>query len=409
MTTTLLSAALVLVGGFAAGWLVERIKLPRLLGMMLFGILVGPSVLGLLSADFLQLTPTVSLIALMTVITSSFFAIDLDVLRRNIGTVGLVGTIPGLMEGFAVLIAATLLLGFSWSQGGILGFTIAIVSPAVVVPTMIRLKESGWGMDKGIPVISLAATNLDGIMAIILWTVFMTIELGGGDVISAAGGVVLRIVLGVVFGLGTGYLVTRAFDRYLVGKAFWLRAALFLLLSVLVFLSSQVLPINGPMALLVFGLYVVNTTKVEMRQVGEVVKHLWAVAAIFLFVMIGAAANLDLVLRVGLVGLLVIGIGVLARIVGAYIALNLTKSDLNNREKLFIGLSTLGKATVQATLAPLVVALGVENGEIILAIAVMSILVMAPLSTLLIEFTYRRLLNRAEPDGAVEGFADVPA
>ena len=113
--------------------------------------------------------------------------------------------------------------------------------------------------------------------------------------------------------------------------------------------------------------------------------------------MIGAAANLDLVLRVGLIGLLIIGIGVLARIVGAYISLNLTPSDLNNREKLFIGLSTLGKATVQATLAPLVVAQGVENGETILAIAVMSILVMAPLATVLIEFTYRRLLVQANP------------
>jgi NhaP-type Na+/H+ or K+/H+ antiporter len=313
------------------------------------------------------------------------------------------------MEGFAVLIAATLLLGFTWSQGGILGFTIAIVSPAVVVPTMIRLKEAGWGMDKGIPVISLAATNLDGIMAIILWIVFMTIELGGGDVVSVAGGAVLRIALGVVYGLGVSYLVARLFDRYLAEVAFAIRTILFLLLCVLVFLSSQVLPINGPMALLVFGLYFVNTTQVEMRQVGEVVKHLWAYAAIFLFVLIGAAANLDLVLRVGLVGLLIIGIGVLARILGAYIALNLTKSDLNNSEKLFIGLSTLGKATVQATLAPLVVAAGVENGEIILAIAVMSILVMAPLSTILIEFTYRRLLNRAESDGSVEGLANVPA
>ena len=402
------NAVLVLVGGYLFGKLAERIRMPPLLGMMIFGILVGPSVFGLLSDYFLQLTPTISVIALITVITSSFFAIDIDVLRRSIGTVGLVGTIPGLLEGFAVLVAAVLLLGFTWSQGGILGFTIAIVSPAVVVPTMIRWKEAGWGMDKGIPVISLAATNLDGIMAIILWIVFMTIELGGGDVLGAAGGVVLQIVLGAIYGLGVGYLVTRIFDRYLTEIAFVIRTILFLLLCVLVFLSSEVLPSNGPMALLVFGLYFVNTTKVQMRQVGEVVKNLWAFAAIFLFVLIGAAANLELVLKVGAVGLLIIAIGVSARILGAYIALNLTKSDLTNQEKLFIGLSTLGKATVQATLAPLVVATGVENGEIILAIAVMSILVMAPVATIIIEFTYRRLLNKTEPDGPVEGFADAP-
>jgi NhaP-type Na+/H+ or K+/H+ antiporter len=208
--------------------------------------------------------------------------------------------------------------------------------------------------------------------------------------------------------LGVGYLISRLFDRYLAEIAFAVRTVIFLVLCVLVFLSSEVLPINGPMTLLVFGLYFVNQTKVEMRQVGEVVKHLWAFAAIFLFVLIGAAADLNLVLKVGAVGLLIIGIGVLARILGAYIALNLTKSELNNHEKLFIGLSTLGKATVQATLAPLVVAAGVENGEIILAIAVMSILVMAPLSTILIEFTYRRLLNKAKPVGSPEGLADSP-
>ena len=212
----------------------------------------------------------------------------------------------------------------------------------------------------------------------------------------------MQIVLGAIFGLGVGYLFTRLFDRYLTELAFALRTILFLLLCVLVFLSSQVLPINGPITLLMFGLYFVNTTKVEMHRVGEVVKHLWAYAAIFLFVMIGAAANLDLVLRVGLVGLLIIAVGVVARILGAYIALNLTKSDLNNREKLFIGLSTLGKATVQATLAPLVVALGVENGEIILAIAVMSILVMAPVATIIIEFTYRRLLVQAPQESQLE-------
>ncbi len=239
MITMLLNVALVLVGGYAAGRLAERIRLPALLGMMIFGILIGPSVLGLLSQDFLSLSPTISLLALMTVITSSFFAIDIEVLRRSRATIGLVGTIPGLMEGLAILVAAVLLLGFSWSQGGILGFTIAIVSPAVVVPTMIRLKEQGWGMDKGIPVISLAATNLDGLMAIILWIVFMTIELGGGDVVSVAAEAAIQIALGVVWGLAVGYGVRRLFDRYLMEGAFWLRTTLFLLVCGLVFSQAR--------------------------------------------------------------------------------------------------------------------------------------------------------------------------
>jgi len=300
------------------------------------------------------------------------------------------------MEGFAILIAAVLLLGFSWSQGGILGFTIAIVSPAVVVPTMIRLKENGWGMDKGIPVISLAATNLDGLMAIILWLVFMTLELGGGDVWEVAGTAVFQIILGAVWGWLVGKLAVYLFDRYLLNKAFWLRVILFLSLCLLVFLSGELLPINAPVALLVFGLYFVNTTQVEMRQVGTVVSRIWAIAAIFLFAMIGAVADINVMFTVGLVGLFIIFIGILARLLGAYVALNMGKSPLNNSEKLFVGISTTGKATVQATLAPLVVAAGVESGQTILAIAVMSILVMAPVASLAIEFTYRRLLHQSD-------------
>ena len=262
---------------------------------------------------------------------------------------------------------------------------------------MIRLKEQGWGMNKGIPVISLAATNLDGLMAIILWMVFMTLELGGGDAFSVALTVAMQIALGAAFGWLIGWLAVKLFDRYLAASPFWLRTALFLLLCVLVFFSSEVLPINAPIALLVFGLYFVNVTKLEMRRVGQVISRLWAVAAIFLFVMIGAISNLDLIFQVGLVGLVIILIGVIARIIAAFIALSLTKSDLNNPEKLFIGISTLGKATVQATLAPLVVAAGVQNGQTILAIAVMSILVMAPAATIAIEFTYRQLLVQVGP------------
>ena len=140
-----IGAFLVLISGYFAGKLVERVRLPALLGMFIFGILMGRFGLGLLNDDFIELTPLVSALALVVVIISSFFAMDVEVLRRSKTTIGLVGTIPGLFEGFAVLVAAVLLLGFTGAQGGILGFTIAIVSPAVVVPTMILLKEQGWG------------------------------------------------------------------------------------------------------------------------------------------------------------------------------------------------------------------------------------------------------------------------
>ncbi len=390
--TILFSVTLVLVGGYLSGEFVQRLRLPGLLGMMIFGILIGPDGLDLLGVEFLEQAPNISVLALMIVITSSVFAIDIEALWKSRAVVGLVGTIPGILEGFAIMVAAMAFLDFTWSQGGILGFTIAIVSPAVIVPTMIRLKETGWGMDKGIPVIALAATNLDGLMAVILWLVFMTIELGSGDLTSVVGTAIGQIVLGIIWGGVVGVVVTYLYDRLLQSAASWLRTVVFLVLSAFVFFSGQILPINSPMALLVFGLYVVNTTKADIRQVGYVVKKLWMVGAILLFVSIGAISDLSLIKQVGLTGIVIIMIGVMARIGGAYIALNMTSGKLTPQEKLFIGLSTLGKATVQATLGPLVITYKVINGETILAIAVMSILVMAPAATLAIEFTYKRLL-----------------
>lgn len=195
----LLDVVLVLVGGFLAGRLAELARLPALLGMLLYGIAIGPFGLAVLSEEFVAQSPTVSVVALVTVIIASFFAIDLAVLRRDARTIVLVGVIPGLIEGFTIMVAAVALLDFTWVQGAILGFTLAVVSPAVVVPTMIRLKDAGWGMDKDIPVLVLAATNLDGLVAVILWLVFVTIETGGGDIAEVSTVAISEILLGAIW------------------------------------------------------------------------------------------------------------------------------------------------------------------------------------------------------------------
>jgi len=386
----LLDVVLVLVGGFLAGRLAELARLPALLGMLLYGIAIGPFGLAVLSEEFVAQSPTVSVVALVTVIIASFFAIDLAVLRRDARTIVLVGVIPGLIEGFTIMVAAVALLDFTWVQGAILGFTLAVVSPAVVVPTMIRLKDAGWGMDKDIPVLVLAATNLDGLVAVILWLVFVTIETGGGDIAEVSTVAISEILLGAILGLVLGRLAALLADRTLGRTPTWLRTVVLLAASLAVFFSSEVLPVNGPVALLAFGLTLVNTTHLELTPVGTAVGRIWSVAAILLFVLIGSVADLDTIGTVGLVGVLIIGVGVVARLAGALLALS--GSPLNRHERLFVGIGTTGKATVQATLAPLVVALGIANGETILAIAVMAILLMSVIASLAIQYSYRSLL-----------------
>jgi len=390
----ILDVVLVLAGGYLSGKLATKLRLPALLGMLLYGIAIGPYGLGVLSEEFIQQAPTVSVVALVTVIISSFFAIDLAVLRRNVRTVVLVGVVPGVLEGTAVATAAVALLDFSWVQGGILGFTIAVVSPAVVVPTMIRLKEAGWGADKSVPVLVLAATNLDGLVAVILWLVFVTIETGGGDIAEVSTVAIGEILWGALVGLVVGRVAAWLADRWLENASTWLRTLLLLVASLAVFFSSEVLPVNGPITLLAFGLTLANTTTLDLRPVGKSVSQLWSVAAVFLFVLIGSIADLDTVGDVGLVGLVVIAVGVLARLAGVMVVL--VGSPLNRSERLFVGIGTTGKATVQATLAPLVVALGITNGETILAIAVLAILTMSVLASVGIELTYRRLLSPPE-------------
>ena len=334
----LLDVVLVLVGGFLAGRLAELARLPALLGMLLYGIAIGPFGLAVLSEDFVAQSPTVSVVALVTVIIASFFAIDLAVLRRDARTIVLVGVIPGL----------------------------------------------------DIPVLVLAATNLDGLVAVILWLVFVTIETGGGDIAEVSTVAISEILLGAILGLVLGRLAALLADRTLGRTPTWLRTVVLLAASLAVFFSSEVLPVNGPVALLAFGLTLVNTTHLELTPVGTAVGRIWSVAAILLFVLIGSVADLDTIGTVGLVGVLIIGVGVVARLAGALLALS--GSPLNRHERLFVGIGTTGKATVQATLAPLVVALGIANGETILAIAVMAILLMSVIASLAIQYSYRSLL-----------------
>jgi NhaP-type Na+/H+ or K+/H+ antiporter len=392
----LVDVALVLVGGAGAAWLTQRLRLPGLLGMLVWGIVIGPFGLDWLSVEFQERAPDISVTALVIVIVASFFAIDLATLRRDAATIGLVGTVPGLLEGFTIMALSVLLLDFTWSQGGILGFTIAVVSPAVVVPTMIRLKDEGWGMDKSIPVVVLSATNLDGLMAVILWLVFMTIEVGRGDVVEVVGDTVGQIVLGGALGFVLGYLAAKLADRTLGGRPLWLRTLALLAVSVLVFVLTDSLGLNPAAALLVFGLVFVNVTGVGLTDVGVAVGQIWKVASILLFVLIGSIADLDQIGSVLGVGLVLLAFGVMARLAGAVGSLAISARHLTWGERVFIGLGTTGKATVQATLAPLVIAAGVATAADTLAIAVLAIVVMAPVGATAIEFTYRRLLSPPE-------------
>ena len=396
----LLDGVLVLGGGYLASRLAELLKLPGIVGMLAYGIVIGPFGLGLLSPGFQELAPDISVTALVIVIVSSFFAIDIAVVRRDAITIGAVGVVPGLLEGFVVMAAAVALLGFSWVQGGILGFTIAVVSPAVVVPTMIRLKEEGWGMDKSIPVLVLSVTNLDGLVAIILWMVFMAIEVGRADVAQVVGSSVGQIILGALWGWILAYAAAKVFDRWSAGRSLslWVRTGTVLIASAVVFGTAQLIGLNAPAALLMFGLVFVNTTTVPHGDVGTAVGHIWVVASIVLFVLIGSLADLDEVSTVLVSGIAVIAIGILARLVGAMGTLAATARHLSWRERFFVGISTVGKATVQATLAPLVVAAGVVTGNTILAVAVLAIIVMAPVGAMAIKFTYRRLLVPPQPD-----------
>jgi len=388
------SLALIILLGIPSKRLFEKLKLPGLIGMLLLGIIIGPYGLNFIQKDMLLISGDLRRIALIIILIRAGFGINQDDLSR-IGIPALkMSFIPGLIEGLFIAFASIKLLNFSFSQGGILGFIIAAVSPAVVVPSMIKLMINDLGTQKGIPTLILAGASIDDVFAITIFSVFLGLYSGENINIGIQLlNIPISIILGIVAGLIIGYVLIKLFKRFKISDAY----KILIILGSSIFLNQlenilqtkvQIASLLGVMTI---SFYMMKKLPKASEQIAVKFSEIWALAEILLFVLVGAQVDINVALTAGKIGIILIFIGLIGRSVGVLISL--IGTDYNWKERLFCIIAYIPKATVQAAMGSVPLSLGVEGGEIILAIAVLSILITAPIGAIGINSTAERLLK----------------
>lgn len=387
------SLGIIVLLGLLSNKLFTKFKLPGLLGMLILGVIIGPYGFNLIQPDLMKVSADFRKIALIIILLRAGFGISRDDLKM-VGTAAIkLSCIPGLIEGFFIAFAATKFLGFSFIQGGILGFIIAAVSPAVVVPQMLSFMEKGLGTNKGIPTLILAGASIDDVFAITIFSTFLGLYSGkhvniGIQVL----GIPISILLGIIAGVIIGFVLVRIFKKHHIRdtKKVLIILGSAILLTTLESILKNKVEIAGLLGVMTIGFIILEKMPEVGKRLALKFNKIWVFAEILLFVLVGAQVNIYVAVDAGAKGIIVIIIGLIGRSIGVWISL--LGTDLNRKERLFCIISYIPKATVQAAMGAIPLSLGVASGDVILAIAVLSILITAPLGAIAINASGPRLL-----------------
>ena len=392
-----LSLAFIVLAGLMADSLFRRIRLPGLVGMLFVGVLVGPHALDILRPDMMAVSGDFRKIALIVILLRAGLELRRDTLHRVGPYAVTMSAVPALFEITAVTLLAPVLLGLTWLESAILGSILGAVSPAVVVPLMIDLMERGKGADKGIPTLILGASAIDDVFVIVIFTVLLGMY-GGGPVNWAWQilSIPISIVLGILLGLIIGYLLFRLYSRYDFKpprRTIILMGVASVLTWVEVILHG-IVPVSALLGVMAMGFILLEKQEAIAHIISSKLKRLWVFAELLLFVLVGAQVNIKVAWDAGLAGGLLILLALLARCVGSWVSL--IGSGLEPREKLFAVVSYIPKATVQAAIGAIPLAAGLPGGEVILAVAVLSIILTAPTGAIGIKFLGERILRESK-------------
>ena len=386
--------------------LFEKLRLPGLLGMILTGIILGEYsrnyIVNILKLDFLEpffisdkilsISSDLRLCALIVILIRAGLGIDRESLKK-IGNVALkMSCIPCLFEGFTIMMVTHLLLGFPLPICGTLGFIIAAVSPAVVVPEMLSLKEKNLGKEREIPTLILAGASIDDIFAITLFSSFLSLSLGKNvNIYKEFLKIPLSIIIGIVLGGVIGIILVKFFKKYHIRDT---RKAIIFLMVGIIFHQLETLnifPIASLLGIMTMGFIILEKYPILAKRLSTKFNKIWVFSEIILFVLIGAAVNIEVIFSSSSVGVIIILIGLIGRMLG--VGVSLFGSNLNKKERLFCGFSYIPKATVQAAISGIPLAMGVPHGEILLAIGVLSIIISVPIGVIGIRMGQTRLLK----------------
>ena len=392
----LFSLAVIFLCGMLLGGLCKKLKLPPLLGMLLTGILLGPHALDVLDGSILAISADLRRIALIIILTRAGLNLELADLKRAGRPAVLLCFVPACFENAGmVLLLAPRLLGISVLDAAIMGSVVAAVSPAVIVPKMLRLMEEGRGTRAGIPQMIMAGASVDDVFVIVLFTAFTGLADGGGISAGTLARIPFSIVLGILAGAACGSLLAAVFRRLRLRDS----AKVLILLSISFLLVTLEDSLSGRMGF--SGLIAVVAAGVALqRKRGEVAARLsakyaklWVAAELLLFVLVGATVDLRYAAGAGTKAVLLIFLVLLFRMLGVWVCLLRTRLSL--RERAFCMLAYCPKATVQAAIGSIPLGMGLACGDIVLTVAVLSILITAPLGAFAIDCTYQRLLKKS--------------
>lgn len=397
----ILSLGLILIVGMVFAKIFDKLKLPRIIGMLLTGIILGPQVLNLLDANILKISPDLRTIALIVILLKAGLSLDIGDLKKVGRSAILLSFLPASFEILAYAIFVPKILDLNLIDGLLMGAVMAAVSPAIVVPRMVKLIDEGYGKDESIPQMILAGASCDDVFVLVLFSSFLSMAKGSAFSFKSLLKVPVSITLGIGFGIVIGYLLYLFFERrYKNGsyirnssKVIIILALAFLLVS-LEGLVKEIIPISGLLAVIAMASsYKIKADDGVVERLSEKFAKLWIFAGILLFVLVGAEVDIKYMTGIGFIGIALIFLGLLIRSIGVFISV--AGSRLSKNEKIFTILAYTPKATVQAAIGSVALANGIGSGMAILSIAVLGIIITAPLGAILIDKSYKKLLKKA--------------
>jgi len=391
----LTSLALVFLLGLLLGKIFNKLKLPSLLGMIITGMILSPYALNLLDSSILDISPDLRQLALIIILTRAGLSLDVSDLKKVGRPAILMCFVPACFEILGVVLIAPRLLGITYLQAAIMGSVLAAVSPAVVVPRMLKIMEEGYGKERSIPQLILAGASVDDVFVIVMFTSF--VSLSTGESISSYNflQIPISIILGIIIGALAGLGLTVFFKRFHMRDT--VKLMIILSISILLIeLENQlagIVPMSGLLAIMSMGLAIFQKYKVLAKRLSVKYNKLWVAAEVLLFVLVGATVDISYAIKAGFSAVFVVVGALIIRMVGVFMCL--LKSKLTRKERLFCMIAYTPKATVQAAIGAIPLSMGLSGGQQILTIAVLSIMITAPFGAICIDQFYKRLLNNA--------------
>ena len=390
----LLSLSLILILGMFMGWICRKMKLPALLGMLITGIILGPYGLNLLDGSILGISAELRKIALIIILTRAGLGLDLSGLKKIGRPAVLMCFVPASFELLGMILLAPKLMGLSVLESAVMGAVLAAVSPAVVVPRMVKLMDEGYGVKEGIPQLILAGASVDDVYVIVLFSTFVGMMQGEGASILKFVNIPVSIFFGIAIGLFLGMLLAYFFKKVHIrdtSKVLIILSISFLLVVIEDKLTTAI-TFSSLIAVMFIGIGLQKKREAVAERLSVKYGKLWVAAEVFLFVLVGATVNIEYLGKVGSKAFVVIIGALIFRMFGVFVCL--LGTNLKRKEQLFAMMAYTPKATVQAAIGGIPLALGLACGDTVLTVAVLAIVFTAPLGAFAIDLSYKKLLNK---------------